>query len=177
MNDWHIEAGIFTIVIGSSSRDLRLETRIEVKTDRPEAKIPEGDRLEAYRDFPANAVVKERDFRALLGREVPANELVKGEPYTINTPVCDMTHTFFGRVMARFMQKRGQEYVDNDPESPNSLMMKATMEQAPLRLILLMGGDFNRDMIDGLLMIINGSLFRGAGLLLKGVWKKRVLRR
>lgn len=177
LNDWHIETGVYTIGIGASSRDIRLETEIEVISDHPKAKIPEKDRLEAYRNFPADAVVQDEDFRTLLGRELPSNEIVEGEPYTINTPVCDMTHTFFGRIMARFMQKRGQEYVDNDPESPNSLMMKATMEQAPLRLILLMGGDFNREMIDGLLMIINRKVFRGGVRLLSGIWKKRVLRR
>jgi len=47
-------------------------------------------------------------------------------------------------------------------------MMRATMLEAPLRTLLMMGGDqINRDIINGLLLMINRRFFKGLAALLR----------
>jgi len=61
-----------------------------------------------------------------------------------------------------------QAMIEDEADSPHSLMMQAVMREAPLRLLLMMGGDqMNRGMINGLLLIINRRFFKGLATLLR----------
>jgi beta-glucosidase len=167
IKDWHVESGVYQILIGASSRDIRIREEVEVESGRPDVTIDERDRLPAYVNFPADALISQKDFEALLGRPVPANEIVKGETCTINTPISDMQDSFVGRLLGNVMRKQLQELIKDDPDSPTAQVMRAVMKEAPLRLIMMMGDSFNRGMVDGLLLMINGKYLKGLFGLLK----------
>ncbi len=172
IEDWHVESGVYQVLIGASSRDIRLSGEVEVESGRPDVTIGERDRLPAYVNFPADALISQKDFEALLGRSVPANQIVKGETCTINTPISDMQDSFIGRLFGNVMGRQLQRLVQDDPDSPTSLVMRAVMREAPLRLIMMMGDELNRGMAEGLLLMINGKYLKGLFGLLKAVRQK-----
>jgi beta-glucosidase len=172
IKDWHVESGVYQILIGSSSRDIRLTGDVKVESSRPDVTIGERDRLSTYVNFPADAVISQKDFEALLGRPVPANEIVKGETCTINTPISDMQDSLVGTLFGNVMRRQLHRLIKDDPDSPTSQVMKAVMSEAPLRLLMMMGDELNRGMIDSLLLMINGKYLTGLFGLLKAVRQK-----
>ena len=53
------------------------------------------------------------------------------------------------------------------------VLMEVMMDEMPLRSILMMGdGALTREVLDGLLIMINGKFFSGAGALIKGIFNK-----
>lgn len=58
---------------------------------------------------------------------------------------------------------------EDNPDSPNTLMVSAMMLDAPLRTILMFGGDkLNQTMMDGLILMINRRFIKGLIKLVQG---------
>jgi beta-glucosidase len=168
INDWQVEPGVYHVLVGASSRQIHLEGAVQINSSQAEVPIPERDRLPAYVDFPANAQVSQVDFEALLGRPLPSNVIVKGEPATINTPIADMEHSFVARQLRKTILKQAQPLIGDDPENPNAQMISNVLNDAPLRTLTMFGGDaINRGMIDGLLLMINGKFLKGLSLVIR----------
>jgi len=167
LNDWQVESGDYRILVGASSRQIHLEGKVTVQSQQ-EVDIPLRDRLPAYVGFPADAKINQDDFETLVGHPVPPNTIIRGEIATINTPIADMQHSFVARRLHKMMEEQMQAMIEDEADSPHSLMMQAVMREAPLRLLLMMGGDqMNRGMINGLLLIINRRFFKGLATLLR----------
>ena len=168
ISDWHIESGVYRILVGASSHHILLEGEVRVTSSQPDLPVPEIDRLPAYVDFPADAKINQADFEALLGRAVPSNFISKGETATINTPLADMQHSLIARQLRKTMKKQTETIIGDDPEDVNAHMINATLNDAPFRTLMLFGGDsFNQGMVNGLLMMINRKFFKGLKLLLQ----------
>jgi beta-glucosidase len=170
LGDWHVESGAFEILIGASSRDIRLSAQVQMKSNQPQA--PEVDRelLRVYYDFPKGAPVSREDFANLLGVPVPDNTRAKGEPYTINTPLGDMTESLIGRGLYNLVSKQMAKMIEGLEDTPTALMMEAMAREAPLRT-MMMAGDrtITREMLDALLLMINGKIFKGIFAMVKAV--------
>ena len=173
LNDWQVESGDYRILVGASSSQIYLAGQVRVDSSQADLPIPQRDRLPAYIHFPPDAQVSQADFEALLGRPLPANTINTGEPATINTPLADLQYSFVARWLLRIIQKQIEPLIGDDPQGPNAQMMRTVVEEAPLRTLMMFGGDaFNRGMVDGLLMMINGKFIKGLGQLLKSRKKK-----
>ena len=164
---WHVESGMYRILVGASSRDIRLDGEVEVESTAPDLPIPRQDRLPAYVDVPADARIGSSDFEALMQRSLPPNTAPKKGEYTINTPISDMRDSFIGRRLAKTMSDQVQGMASEDPDSPNALMMEAVVEEAPLRTLMMFSDQLDRGTVEGLLMMINGRLFKGLVRLLR----------
>ena len=168
INDWQVESGLYSILVGASSRQIHLEGQVRVDSTQGDIPIPERDCLPVYVDFPADAIINQAEFEALLGRSVPSNSIVKGEKATINTPIADLQHSFIARRLLKAVHKQMKSEIGDDPDNPTALMIQAIVAEIPLRTLFMLGGDrFNRKMAEGLLMMINGKLLRGLPSLLR----------
>lgn len=154
VKDWQVEPGIYHIMVGASSRDIRLIEEIQVESILGEAPIPAQDRLPAYVNFPYDARISQSDFEALIRRRIPSNTVDKRDIATINTPMVDMKHSLIIRYLLSLISRQIEKMVHANPESPNAYLMRATAAEAPLRT-LLMADQFNRKSVNGLLMLIN----------------------
>jgi len=174
LNDWHVESGTFEILVGASSRDIRLSATVEMESSQAQAPAVDRQALAAYYDFPKGTQIGQADFENLLGRAVPGNEIIEGEPYTINTPIEDMKDSFIGRQLGNLMNRQVQGMFKDDPDSPTAILMQATVREAPLRLMLMMGdGAVSREMLHGLLIMMNGRLLKGLAALVKAIRANR----
>ena len=169
LNDWQVEPGNYRILVGSSSREIHLEGTVQLTATQTTASIPERDRVPAYVNFPSDARIARADFEALLGRPTPNNTISEREPATINTPLADLQHSFVARQLKKVVQKEIEAMSEDNPDSPNTLMITAMMLDAPLRTILMFGGDkLNQTMMDGLILMINRRFIKGVIKLLQG---------
>ena len=173
LKDWHVESGQYQILIGASSRDIRCQGEVQIDSSQADVPVAERDKLSAYTNFPADAKISQNDFEKLLGRAVPSNQALEKGTYTLNTPLGDMSGSFIGRQLLKMMEKQIANMVKDDPDSATALMMRSMVNGIPLRAILMMGGDnLNREMLDGLLVMLNGNSTKGLIALLKAVRNK-----
>ena len=172
LGEWHVETGAFEILIGASSRDIRLSATIWVTSTQPSAPSVDRGRLAAYVSPPADASFSREAFQALLGRSLPPNEIHR--PYTLNTPLSDMRDSLVGRWLERMIRRNMEQMMAGMEESPTTMLFTAMMRDAPLRLLLMVSqGAFSRDMLAAILLLINRKPLRGLVALIKALWSRR----
>ena len=162
LDDWHVETGDYQVLAGASSRDIRCRALVRVESSQPGVIVAERDSLSVYANFPTDAEVSGEDFELLLGRSLPDNLPERKGYYTINTPVGDLDGSVAGSRLLNLLKKQVKDLVQDDPDSPNALMMRSMIQGMPLRAIAMMGGErVNRGMMEGLLAMINGRFIKG----------------
>jgi beta-glucosidase len=168
LEDWHVESGTFEILVGASSRDIRLQTTVEVSSTQKAAPGIDRRKLATYYDFPKGTPVSQEAFESLYGRPLPANRDPERGQYTINTPVGDMHSSFIGRQLFAYMKKQISRMIEGQEGTPTAYLMQAMVREMPMRSMLMSAdGALTREMLDALLLIINGKLFKGLGALVK----------
>jgi beta-glucosidase len=173
LSSWHVETGVFEILVGASSRDIRLTASVMVKSSQSQAADVDRDKLAVYYDFPNGTPVSQESFESLLGRPTPDNLAAEGEPYTINSPVGDMVDTFIGRLLYSFMGKQMAKMIEGQEDTPTALLVEAIGREAPLRIMLMSGGgSVTREMLGALLIMINGKFFKGLFAMVKAIRNK-----
>ena len=174
LGDWHVESGTFELLVGASSRDIRLSATVEMKSSQAEAPAVDRQALAAYYSLAKGAQISQTDFENLLGRAAPGNAIVEGEPHTINTPIGDMKDSFIGRQLGNMMNRQIEGMIKDDPDGPTAQLMRIIAREAPLRMMLMMGdGAVSREILDALLVMINGKFFKGLAALAKAIKAKK----
>ncbi|MGN0562994.1 MAG: beta-glucosidase [Candidatus Fimenecus sp.] len=160
IHDWHVESGAFKIMVGASSRDIRLETAVEV-TSTVEAEIP--DYRETAPEYYTGDIkhVADASFVAVLGHEIPPSQRDKSLPLDYGNTIEDAADGKWGGRLHRMLVKMLGE----------DTMAGAVAVQTPVKNFISMSfGLFSPQMADGLLLILNEDKFgKGMGKILKGV--------
>lgn len=166
-NRWEVEEAEYDIMIGASSADIRLEGILHVAgTDAP---LPyDQTKLPSYYSGQASRVSQD-EFEQLLGRSVPTATWDRTQPLGYNDTIaqCQYAKGWFARFAYLaltfahwFLRKIGKR------STANLIMM--SVYHMPFRGIARMtGGIMNMPMLDGMLMMANGSFFKGLRHLLK----------
>ena len=170
IGDWVVESGAFDILAGASSCDIRLQAAVAVESTLPAASRASSSDPEVYHNFPKGKPVSRQDFESLLGRPVPPNKKAEKGEYTINMPIGDMSDSFIGRQLYSYLERQMAKMIAGQEDTPTGLLMEAVARELPLRSIIMMGdGAISREMLDALLLMINGSSFKGSAALLKAI--------
>lgn len=168
INDWHVESGEFDILVGSSSRDIRLEGKVSVEST-VKAEIPDY-RESAPVYYSADVRnVPDAQFEAVLGHEIPASVFGEDEKLDLTCSLENAVNSKWGKRINAVIEKvMDLNFVAGGATSG---MMKAMVLQIPIKdFISMSGGVFTEDMAKGLLMILNGeSEGKGLGIILKGL--------
>ncbi len=159
--EFQVESGEFAILIGASSRDMRLAKAVTV-TSESTAVIPDY-KASAPAYYTADiAGITAAQFEAVLGRPLPSSKRDTTKPIDIYCCLDDARHTKWGgrlcRLIEGIMAKMGSD------ANGDGKMIAAMATQIPIRNFIAMSmGVFGVEMADGLLMILNDdkSSFRG----------------
>ncbi len=160
--DWHVETGKFEILVGASSRDIRLTKEIEV-ISTVDAVVPDYTKT-APSYYGANVKnVPDSEYEALLGYPIPASAFDTTQKLTIANSLGDAKHTKWGGRINGLINSIMDKI--SSPDDPNGGMMKAMALEIPIKnFISMSGGIFNEKMAEGLLLILNDEKpVRGMG--------------
>ena len=160
LGDWHVESGEFKILVGTSSRDIKLETSVSVEST-VEAEIPDY-RKSAPCYYGADIMsVSADEFKAVYGKELPPSERDKNAPFTLLNTIEDAQDSKWGGRIYRLLIK----ILGADT------MAGAVATQLPIKNFISMSfGLFSPEMAQGLILIIHeDKLAKGAGIILKGI--------
>lgn len=162
-NGWETEEGIYEILIGASSEDIRLKgTQVIFGTAAPN--LYEEKNLSCYRDCDLENV-SDAAFEALLGHPIPQKNWDRSKPLELNDAVAQMEYAKnpIARVAARFMKKKIHKAIEEGKPDLNMLFIY----NMPFRgMAKMMNGMVSMDMAKDVLFIVNGHFFRGCGRLI-----------
>lgn len=160
-NAWDVESGMYTILIGASSRDIRLQDSLSVQGSDC-GNLYDRRTLEPYFTGEVENIA-EPTFAALVGRPLPEAHWGNRTPMGYNDPLARTKYArgWFGRlthsliIFAHWLLwKIGQR------DTANLIMM--SFYNMPFRGIAkMMGGMVSRRMAEGFLMMVNGHFFKG----------------
>ena len=160
LGDWHVESGDFKILVGASSRDIKLEANVYVEST-VEAEIPDYSKT-APSYYGANVMnVPANEFEVVYGQPLPPSERDKSQPLTILNTLEDSKDGKWGGRINRLLNKMlGTE-----------TMAGAVAVQTPIKNFISMSfGIFSPQMAEGLLIILNeDKMWKGMKIILKGI--------
>lgn len=158
--DWTVESGEYEIRVCASSRDIRLKDSVRVEAAEPAAGPDYREIAPCYYDLTKGLNVSEEAFKALLGRPLPQRERQKGDAYTNDSTVAEIQSHWFGRILASAIKKQAMKTLGSDPGM--KLMMEAMLSEAPLRMLLMAGGDaMTPQRLNGIVDILNNRPISG----------------
>ncbi len=156
ISDWHAESGSYGLLVGSSSKDIRLEGAVSVNTAKPDAPVPDySESAPCYYNMESTTFVTDDEFRAVLGREIPDNsEFVKGN-LTINSSVSQVAVSPFGKALCKILCN-GAKVAALTAENPD--MITESIKDMPLRSFSgFTGGLLSPTTVEGILDLCNGT--------------------
>ncbi|MGM7422321.1 glycoside hydrolase family 3 C-terminal domain-containing protein [Cellulosimicrobium sp. CpK407] len=164
---WQVEQGAWSVLVGSHVDDLPLGATVELAgtvPPRTEDDLPEPYRTGRVHD------VSDAQFAALLGRPVPT--AAWSGPLGVNDPLSRLAdaRSPLARLAFRILSWR-RDAADRKGTPDLNILFLLNM---PFRAIGKMtGGLVDAAMVEGILRIVNGHLFRGTGAVLRGFVRNR----
>ena len=149
---FELNSGEYTILVGSSSRDIRLTADISVESRRNRA-IPEYIAPEQVKDL------SDEQFYALIGY-VP--EEPGWKPLTLNSTLFELSHTVEGRLISRSIRNAYYSKIPKNIDPATRKMFELSIDDLPVRAICsLSGGELTKNTAVALVHFANHRLLRG----------------
>ena len=172
---WVLENGEYPVLIGASSRDIRLSGAVTI-TGQKEVAGQYGDEVvRSYRRI-ASGHITPAVFQATIGRAMPPEPSLR--PFTIETPVKDFQTTWWGRILYRsilkVIEKEGQPIAEM-PDGPEKEALlraqKFTMAfipgTSPRSMVQSGGGRIQMNVGRAMPLIANGQLLPALRMILR----------
>lgn len=136
--DFLVEGGEYEILLGSSSADIRLSAKVVLTGDTLPI-INDSDYRTEYTKLSCDTLsISDKAFTALYGKKLPPTSRLKGEAYTVNTTLDDITHTKIGQDMLVQMQQHIATMFD-EANKDIRIMFEAMLLDMPLRSFGIFG--------------------------------------
>ena len=169
-NAWEVEGGAYRIMVGASCADIRLETEVQVEGTTEEYPYF-TNRMPSYYSGLIQQV-DDKEFEALLGTPIPHGKW-SGE-LTVNDAICQMYYA--KSAIARFAYKQLTKMKKKSEDAGKPDLNILFIYNMPFRAIAKMtGGMVSMEMVEGIVTMVNGHLFRGLGRTIGGFFRNRKL--
>ena len=156
--DWVVPSGKYQILVGASSRDIRLQCEIKIQGREVEANPGISDWYAHPTGTPTQS-----DFESLLGRKIqPVIPWIKGK-YTLESSFNDMKDSFVIRRLIKSIEKRvGKAFGGADYRNPTFKMMVSSSINTPVKNITQLSPEsMPKHMAVGLIHLANGKVLKG----------------
>lgn len=169
-NKWEVEAGEYSILIGASSQDIRLEDKLKVEGKNCTSS---QDSLRSYYTGNVTAVSDE-EFKLLLGHEIPKKMWDKGAPLTLNDTVRQMTYAKnpAARFGCKILTNMVNKAIANGKPDLNLLFIYNITFRGMAKM---MGGMVTMQMAEDIVFLCNGHWHKGLFRLIKHFIKRPTL--
>lgn len=164
-DQWEIEGGVYTIMIGASSADIRLSGEME-KQGTTDVLPYDIEKLPSYKSGLVRNVHYE-EFQLFYGDVLPEEKVGLLD---INDALCQMKYAKSGicRLVYKILQGKLDKAVEKGVPDLNTLFIY----NMPFRAICKMtGGMVSREMAESIVTIANGHFFRGVAGLIGGFFR------
>lgn len=163
-HQWEVEAGAYDILVGASSRDIRLTATVDKEGVSPEGLYDAA----AFKPYFSGQVkeVSAVDFETLIGRPIPTSHWDKQAPLKPNDSISQLYYA--KSPIGRLVYKVITNLIDrsNKKGEPNlNLYFNYNMTFRAIQKMTL--GMVNHAMVDDILHIVNGHFFSGVGRVVK----------
>jgi beta-glucosidase len=158
IHGWHVEGGVYRILVGASSRDIRLTANVTVASASSGAPVPD-DRQAAPWYYDPSALeasaISDAQFEAVLGRKLIPNKPYQMGELTANNSIGQIACSGFGRFLGGVVKLVGR-FIAIGME--NKDMITRSIIDMPLRSLSgFTGGAFTEQAVDGLVDMCNGT--------------------
>lgn len=167
---FEVEAGSYRIFVGASSEDIRLTGEISnAGTGAESPYVMES--LKHYYTADVESVTDE-EFEALLGRKAPRSDWDKSLPLTRNDTISQLFYAKSGlaRLIHRILKRMKHKAEENKSPDLNILYI---YNMPFYGLAKMTKGMVSMEMVDSLLMIVNGRFFKGLSGMIGGYFRMR----
>lgn len=173
---WIVENGTYPILVGASSRDIRLNGFIEVIGHNAVTVPYTGDVVASYEAI-AEGKVTDTVFEKLLGHTIPAESAVY--PYTIESPISDFQNSKMGKFLYNSVingiaaQGKGIEKLPEGPEKDERIknqtfILRFIPCNSPRALIQSGGGRMQMNMARAITELANGHIIKAIKEIVSG---------
>ena len=168
-NKWEVEGGVYSIMIGASCADIRLQDTLAI-IGTTEIMPYYTNRVASYMDGKIQKVGNE-EFETILGHSIPDGSW-SGE-LGMNDALCQMYYAKSG--IARFICKKLGEKLKKSEAAGVPDLNTLFQYNMPFRAIAKMtGGMVSMEMVEGLVRVVNGH-FSGLGKVISGFFRNQKL--
>lgn len=168
-NQWEIEMGAYQVMIGASVSDIRLTAEITVEGTTNQ--YPYNPALLPYYYTGIVQNISDQEFEELLGQQIPSGKW--SGKLTKNDAICQMYYARSG--LARFIYHRLTSMKVKSEEKGKPNLNILFIYNMPFRALAKMtAGMISMEMVDGILLIVNGKFFKGLGVVVGGFFRNKL---
>lgn len=162
------EGGTYTIMIGASCLDIRLRTETEIEGTTDIYPYYTNQMPSYYSGLIGQ--VEDQEFQELLGYPIPSGKW-NGD-LTVNDAICQMYYA--KSPAARFVYKKLTQMKKKSEDAGKPDLNILFIYNMPFRAIAKMtGGMVSMEMVEGIVTMVNGHLFRGLGHTIAGFFRNQ----
>lgn len=164
---WKIPAGTYTVLVGASSQDIRLQGDMEVAGE--EVAVPAWQGGSWYENL--NGEPSREAWEKLMGHPVPVQQEPKKGQFTMDSTCMEMKdHSLIMKIQYMVTENIIAKSFGGkkDMSDPAYRMMLTCAVECPMRAVIISGGGAMSDSLAaGLLHMANGHIIRGIAAMLK----------